>query len=391
MKLKHLHLSTILDPYNIGLTLVIIILLTNMANAYEYSFVLNSYIIEIIKLGIIIVGILMGVLTIGRTKKLNKIICISFLFYLFSLISTLINYQLQLIDIYNVLVYQSFCLCTFFCFYFFYNPKKNYRFTIFLMVATILLMSIMFINSKKNPLFTPTAGSINSIYYILLLLPFTLLINNKYIKFGLIILISFDVFLSNKRTAFIILLASIIMYFIHNMWLNKKSIKHITFTLISISILVYFILQIYLIVVNRFDINLLDRLETIVTDGGSGRVDIYIDIIEKLLKIPLHLLLFGFGHNGAVNGLGMYLSAHNDFLEVICSYGLIGFTMYMSLIIMLLKHAFKLIKSKSAFSPAYNSSLIIFLGMSMSSALILVPTYFTFILLLWAITLRETQ
>lgn len=77
-------------------------------------------------------------------------------------------------------------------------------------------------------------------------------------------------------------------------------------------------------------------------------------------------------------------SAHNDFLEVLYDYGIIGFIMFIYLHVRVAKTTYKLHKHRSSYFIPYMVSFIIFVVMSIVSHLIIYPTYFCCLVAFWA-------
>lgn len=134
------------------------------------------------------------------------------------------------------------------------------------------------------------------------------------------------------------------------------------------------------------------RFSSIEEDGGSGRDIIFEYVILRFHNMDSLDQIFGLGFNGVMNHewyelrQGLFISAHNDFLEVICDFGYIGSIMYLMFIINVLKNTYKIRRSSMSLYKANVTSILIFIIASMVSHLFLYPTYYAFIVMLWAIT-----
>jgi O-antigen ligase len=146
---------------------------------------------------------------------------------------------------------------------------------------------------------------------------------------------------------------------------------------------------------SRSDDYITNRLSSIQDDGGSGRVDIYNTVFNSFEKQFFENKLMGVGHNGVRNSgivwetrgvANQNLSSHNDFIEIIYDYGVIGIIIYLFFIKSVISNTLKIRKLDSRLFQANIVSLIMFLVMSMVSHLILYPTYFAYLVILWAIT-----
>lgn len=251
-----------------------------------------------------------------------------------------------------------------------------------LIILFMLYFYTRFVSQLNNGLV------INSVYYQVLLLPFMLTIDQLRTRYAGILLILASTLFSMKRAAFITSLLSLIIYKISKTKLHKKSINFfkILFIIILIFILNYFnkfILSIY-----NYDI--FTRLWSIVDDGGAGRLDIALIIINQLKNSNLYELFLGHGYNSTVLVTGG-LTAHNDFLEIIFDFGICGLLVYLGIYFMLIKYAVKFRVAKYKYSAAFNSSIVIFFSMSLLSDLIFVPTYVAYLSLFWSFCISDYE
>lgn len=134
------------------------------------------------------------------------------------------------------------------------------------------------------------------------------------------------------------------------------------------------------------------RFSSIEEDGGSGRDMLFEFIIGRFQNLELDDKIFGIGFNGVANhqwfelNQNVFLSAHNDFLEVLCDFGYIGALLYLLLIINVIQNTKKIFVYSTNLYKANILSILIFIIASMVSHLFLYPTYFAYIIILWSIT-----
>ena len=100
---------------------------------------------------------------------------------------------------------------------------------------------------------------------------------------------------------------------------------------------------------------------------------------------PIHVisLLFGRGWQGSIRTAKISVTCHNDFLEVLIDFGIIGFICYISFIILLITMCLKMIKNKHIYAPAMGASLAMFFVSSMVSHIIIYPWYLLEFFLFW--------
>src|SRR5690606_31133978 len=124
---------------------------------------------------------------------------------------------------------------------------------------------------------------------------------------------------------------------------------------------------------------LLQRFENIETDRGSGRLEIYSQVINNFAQSPPELKLIGHSHNMVRPSTSLSLSAHNDYLETLYNHGVVGFILLLSFAWILLKRTYRLYTQKSKYFISYMTAFVVFLFMTMISHIILYPTYIVFL------------
>ena len=222
-----------------------------------------------------------------------------------------------------------------------------------------------------------TASGEASIYYVITLLPFVLCCKDKFRNF-LLILFMLSVFVTLKRTALIAIVLGLFAYFLVRFWKHdEKKFKVVLYALFGI--IIFFI--IYQIVVKYTGNDLIEKLLNTREDGGSNRDLILNTVIEKYRNTTFSKKIFGVGYNGVrysydVVSSGTAVSAHNDFLEILCDYGLVGLFLYIVIIFRIIKNFIYLKKIESVYAPAYAAAIMIFFILSMFSHLILYTSYF---------------
>ena len=127
-----------------------------------------------------------------------------------------------------------------------------------------------------------------------------------------------------------------------------------------------------------------ERVENLEEDEGSGRLERYKDVLRLLRDEDNRgKIVLGHGYRTVEDSLGESSSAHNDFLEVLYDYGIIGLLLFVLFHLALIKRVLYLRKIESEFMEGYAVSYAIFFIMSMVSHLIIYPTYFIFLTSYW--------
>ena len=126
------------------------------------------------------------------------------------------------------------------------------------------------------------------------------------------------------------------------------------------------------ILVSQFHLNIFDRLTNMGMDEGSGRITIWTTVYNAYKEGSLTDKIMGHGY-GAVSNLhvgGRSIFAHNDYLEILYDYGIVGICFIISWIIYLIKVFVRLYKKKSSLLPGYAFAMIIFIFLTMLSYLL---------------------
>jgi len=193
---------------------------------------------------------------------------------------------------------------------------------------------------------------------------------------GLIILTVWSL----KRTPLIAIAISTIMYSLTSGYiLNKIKMKYI----ITLSLFLILAYTFFVYFDNKNNNIISNRVGNSIQDQGSGRIEIYEEVIGLIGKSNFYQLSFGHGYNSVQEHTYDNVAAHNDFLEVFFDYGLIVFVLYIVFHFMLWRKAFFYLKTKSPNSPAFFVSCVIFTIFSLSSNLIIYPSHFIFLTTFW--------
>ena len=215
-------------------------------------------------------------------------------------------------------------------------------------------------------------------YYVLIMLPFVLLINNKILKFLLILTIAVCSIMATKRGGIIAFMVAMIAYYVVEHIFIKKSkymLRNIFIFLFSMAVLFagfYFFDQRYN---SGYLVERLDRMEE---DEGSGRIRVYEEVYKGIKNSTATTFLFGHGFYTTTEVTSKRNTAHNDFLEVLYDYGFFMFLLYLWLHIFLLRYSIRLIWQKSPFAAPMVVSCSIFFVFSMVSHVIIYPNFSVF-------------
>lgn len=224
----------------------------------------------------------------------------------------------------------------------------------------------------------------NMIYWSALLIPYLFLIPDYARRNLLVIAMMLVVAFSLKRSAFIYGTFAILLI-IWNKWSVDKNLLRALIFVIFMTTLAFAFFSIS----ESMENSTISRFENF-SEGGDVRSDIYEIVWEKfLLKTPMEKF-FGNGYQSTLFGgitedLGFTKTAHDDFLEVLCDYGIIGLIIYILLIVRIIKTVIKSRKIDNKVFLVNLQVLATFIVMSTISHLIIYPSYFAFLTAWWGI------
>lgn len=254
-----------------------------------------------------------------------------FLFLLLNLLGFLISLNYNSLTFSQVKSILSTLIVFFPVYYFSYkgylDSKYIVKFFLFLVPFVIMVFYQNINNTLAERLSDNENVVVNTSYFFALLLPYLFLIKNKIYSITLLLCLSYFIIQGSKRGAFIILFLFLILYFFNNILENKRKLLfNLTFALMSASFISYIIYLYY--ISNQFFVDRWSEVDS----GASGRDIIYENIFnawwsgESILNF-----LFGYGFMSSINFSGNNNLSHNDWLEIIINFGLLGFLLYLFL------------------------------------------------------------
>ena len=216
-------------------------------------------------------------------------------------------------------------------------------------------------------------GGNDAIFAVSVYLPFIFILNkSKQLKIILIISFVIISFISYKRSIILSTVFSILTYLL--LTGNKKNLlrylfSRYSFLVVGISIILYTYFQDLLID------NIFARFTNLSKDKGSGRTNIYDTIWEVFLNSNGKEMFFGHGYQSTRKYVGVL--AHNDFIQILFDFGIIGGFLYLIFGLALIKLAIKKYRNRKSYSneyAAYVAALIAWLVMTLTNCFIYSPS-----------------
>lgn len=167
----------------------------------------------------------------------------------------------------------------------------------------------------------------NTVYLFIGLLPFTFLFKKRILSFLFLMIIWFFMIQSAKRAAIVCGILALTLLIFEYLYTseNKSKIKRYLFSLLLLLAIGYFGYNFYM--QNQF---LIERMQQMLGGDSSGRDN----LIETLFGVwynsdSLTPYLFGYGYN-ASRFHSIHVS-HNDWVDMLVSFGLLGLLIYFAL------------------------------------------------------------
>ncbi|MCT1523549.1 O-antigen ligase family protein [Sphingobacterium hotanense] len=328
---------------------------------------------------------------INRKSSLLVLLWLAYVVLAVGFTSTDLKFDLRI-----VLFWPTIYFLFFYCFK---TDKEDVFLQYFIKHINLLfyLFALIFFSAK---FFGAGNGSLqnnatNTIFFVALLSPFIFFIKSDKKKLLLFIIGFICVFISLKRSALIFYTVVFLFYLYQNYGFFKA--RNIPKSILIIFITVFISTFSFLIIENYSGNLISKRFSDISEDQGSGRLDIYEIVVDNFnSNKSFEQKLFGSGYDavrkeGIVLEHGVPLSSHNDFLEILYNYGWIGLILYLSVIFRFLISTFKIKRYDPIIFRSSISALLILFIMSFVSHLVNYPSYFSLLIIVWALTTSKIR
>lgn len=250
----------------------------------------------------------------------------------------------------------------------------------FISFLTLILFGFFLINVYRNRDFDIVSNLIEGsyiIYFSILLYAYCCVEKNDRYEKILTLLIIFCGIISYKRTTILLLIFSIPLFYLakaHNRKIDKSSINYKNLFKYLILILILFFIVNYLsgnVIISRFSSSFSSK--------GNGRFSIWLNALKVFNNSSILEKFLGHGFDSVINIKisGSYggHAAHNDFIEVLFDYGIIGLLGYLFIVFYIIYNTIKLRNLNFKYFPVMAYILPIWFFMSFFSDLILWPMH----------------
>ena len=200
--------------------------------------------------------------------------------------------------------------------------------------------------------------------------------------FAFLVAMTVIILLTGKRSANICLLL-ILISILFNFRRQGGSSRNTIFIIIG-GIALFFIVDHYFSYAVE---GVIGRMRTIEETQGSGRIPLYQDVLRVIETNTFFDWIFGRGFDSIL--ITKHTNAHNDALQMLFEYGLIGLFFYLLILWNAIRSTLSLYKHHSIYFMGYLVSLIIFVVLGLVSNLVVFYSYFAFICAYWGIAEYE--
>lgn len=282
---------------------------------------------------------------IHKKTALPLSIKISVLYSAICIVNACINIEsLDLRNVYFLLMIPYFSsILLIFCLI---SQKEISRKEINLTVFFFFVIIVFVINTLiKIKTIEGTPVAVANVYYGLTFFPLLLFFNNRnFYYYSSFILVIISILLSAKRTSLIgFVLFTVIVLFMPSD--NKNKVKNLSFILVFLLIFAIIFNFMNLKLKETYNADIMHRMETLHSDGGSGRDISYKLVWNGIRTSNIEHIIAGHGMFSA-GKICFHGKAHNDFLEIMYDYGLLPLVLLVAFYIALFYETYLMYKQK---------------------------------------------
>lgn len=273
---------------------------------------------------------------------------------------------------------------------------KHETFSNVFFILTIVCFVLFCRFYSLNQIQDDRLSALNIVYYLIFMLPIVLMSKNKKIVGIGIALNILAVVLSSKRGALVIVLIALFVWIrtdLSGRFDTKKLSKVLFYVVLAIVALIAITA-----LVDELGLNIFERMESFLSgedSSGSGRITIWTDYWNQMKRDSIWHDFFGRGYNATklnadLKPLGLSW-AHNDFLQVLFDYGIIGLVIFCIIVGKLFKIASEMKKFQYCYYRQFFVSLFIFLLCCIYSMVTIYPQWFLSMAAFWGFVIGDFE
>lgn len=312
-----------------------------------------------------------------KVCKFSGTIKIALIYSLVAFSNALINIKsISLSSVYNLMMigYFSMILCSFFAAARTGITSKGNKLTLVVFVAVSLMVLVGLFRFRVGVL---SFVMVSNAYYSLCLMPFLPLVTKKkWVIVSGYALVGVIIVFSSKRLGLIAYLAYLLVVIFYDSIKQKNAFGLLKFFLIIMISIVIFA-AVYTKLQSKYGLNIIERILNLSKDGGSGRDDMYREILQGMKGSSLLEWIFGHGYGTTGTVMLKHDTAHNDFLEILFDFGLLPTLFFVAFYIGLLVDSLKMFRERYEYAGVFIGSVAISLLLSLFSTYCVSYAYVT--------------
>lgn len=343
---------------------------------------------NLLNISYVLLAVLLFMSCVKKSVSLPTIIKDGFIYSFYVATVSLLNPRdLSINTIFGYVMLFYFVSVAFTFYYAMTNGFSNFEYKVYNAVYFILAAFTLYLMYSRLA-YNQSNVYQSDAYFLLCAVPLVLLFDKGAAMYIKLIPLVVCLMMAAKRTGFIGMAGAMFVYYLIDC-IQKKNLDTFVKTVLKIlSVVVLFFIA-YSFLEDKLGLTLLDRMETITTDGGSGRDDIYTGLLQSIKESNLLDIIFGHGLNGVQVVFGRKTGAHNDFLEILYNYGVFAVVLLINLYLKMIRACVKMTKVGYPGAKAAGASIVISLLMSLFSNYFVTFTHITMTATFWGIVIAD--
>ncbi len=343
---------------------------------------------NVLNISFIALSVLLLMSCIKKSITLPIVIKDAFMYSFYVAVISLLNlknFSINIVFSYAMLFYFASVI-----FVFYYAASKGiskFEYKVYSVLYFALAAFTLFLMYSRVAL-NHTNVYQSDAYFLLCALPLVFLFDKKTNMYIKLIPLVVCLMMAGKRAGFIAMVCAVFVYYIIGS-IQKKNIEDFFKVLIKLFVVAVFLFIAYFLLESKLNLSLFDRMETITTDGGSGRDDIYSGVWKAITVSDFYGFFFGHGLSGIQLVYGSESGAHNDFLEIMYNYGVFALILIINLYAKMFIACRKMIKTGYPGAKAAGASLIISIVLSLFTNYFITFTHITITATFWGIVIAD--
>lgn len=214
-----------------------------------------------------------------------------------------------------------------------------------LMIIYLFSLSFIYLAKVRYGAYRYSTVGLNSIYYIVLIFPMIFIIKNEKIRCIALALVILLAIISLKATVIVMIAFSLIVGYVVK---NRSKLWKMVFVAPVVAFII--VIGLSMLAASILDINLFEEY-VFENPGGIERLKMWKSIFNGYLKGNLLEKLFGFGYDSVMKLVER--SAHNDYIEILYDFGIVGLVLLVVCTMVLIRIGIKMIKYNYKYSVIY--------------------------------------